>query len=500
MANIVRSRLFIAPGGLNAMDGFHKSLVSNDAEAVLANTPFLLSRCSSDLRYLFVSEAYARMLGRTPRAMVGKKIKEVMGELRFHTIRPHIEAVLSGQQVEYENRVHFQGVGARLLHVIYTPDRDDLGRVRGWVASIVDITETRESQERIAADLHATELLRAVAAECVRDDADFDCCLEEVLNAAIDIAGAEKGTLQLLDPLSNLRIVAQRGFGRAFLDFFNSVQAGEAAACAAALKSGSAVIVPDISASPIFAGQASLEILAGEGVRAVVSIPLGSGRGGLLGMVSTHFLEPHEPQSRNLRYLDLLARIAGDYLQRRQAEQTERMLLDEVQHRSNNLLAVVQALARGSLAEKDHEAFELRLRALARSNHRITRSQTGQMLVLDSVSGQLEAFADRVVMHGPDIMVSVQQAQSIGLALHELVTNAVKHGALSNASGTIAISWERQPGARLRLAWKEQGGPSVAKPVRTGFGTKVLTAAFPNAEVDYAPDGLRCQFELQLGT
>ncbi len=482
------------------MDAFHKPLLTNDAETVLAHTPFLLTRCSADLRYLFASEAYARMLGRRPCDMVGKSIQEVMGEIGFRTIEPHIEAVLSGHQVEYESRVHFAGIGTRLLHVIYTPDCDELGRVRGWVASIIDITEKRESQERVAADLHATEMLRSVAAECVRDDAPANACLEEILHAAIDIAGAEKGTLQLLDPASNaLRLVAQRGFGREFLDFLASVDENAAAACAAALKRGATVIVPDVSTSDIFAGQASLEVFAREGIRAVISIPLASARGALLGMVSTHFPNAHEPQARELRFLDLLARIAADYLQRRKAEETERMLVREVQHRSNNLLAVVQAIAGGSLAGKRHEAFEKRLLALARSNRRITSSHTGEMTVLDSVSGQLEALADRVAMHGPDLMLTAQQAQSVGLAIHELVTNAVKYGALSNAHGSVEVRWRGRPGAQLTLIWKERGGPTVVKPDRTGLGTKLLEVTFPNARINYAPDGLYCEMTLQLG-
>jgi len=215
-------------------------------------------------------------------------------------------------------------------------------------------------------------------------------------------------------------------------------------------------------------------------------------------MLSTYFLQAHEPQPRELRFLDLLARIAADYLQRRQAEQIERRLLEEVQHRTNNLLAVVQALATGSLARKDHEPFEMRLRALARCNRRLTNSNTGKMLVLDSVSGQLEPFADRVDMRGPDVMLPAQQAQNMALAIHELVTNAVKYGALSSPSGTVGISWERHSGSQLSLIWKEQGGPGVAKPARTGFGTKLLNATFPNAKIDYAPDGLYCQIKLHL--
>src|SRR5215472_7958576 len=115
----------------------------NDAETVLANTPFLLTRCSSDLRYIFASEAYARMIGHRPDEVVGKKIVEIMGQTGFQTILPHIQAVLAGQRVEYETDVHFKDVGFRLLHVIYTPDKDRSGHILGWIASIFDITEKR---------------------------------------------------------------------------------------------------------------------------------------------------------------------------------------------------------------------------------------------------------------------------------------------------------------------------------------------------------------------
>ena len=110
----------------------------NDAETILANTPFLLTRCSSDLRYVFVSEAYAKMLGQRPEELVGKEIVKIMGETGFQTILPHIKAVLAGQRVEYETDVHFNDVGVRLLQVIYTPDKDQFGNVLGWIASIID--------------------------------------------------------------------------------------------------------------------------------------------------------------------------------------------------------------------------------------------------------------------------------------------------------------------------------------------------------------------------
>src|SRR5262249_32986006 len=105
----------------------------NDAETVLANTPFLLTCCSSVRRYPFVSSAYAKMTDLRPDAVVGIKIVEVMGETGFNTVLPHIEAVLLGDRVEYETEVHFKDVGPRLLHVIYTLDKDQLGRIDGWI-------------------------------------------------------------------------------------------------------------------------------------------------------------------------------------------------------------------------------------------------------------------------------------------------------------------------------------------------------------------------------
>jgi PAS domain S-box-containing protein len=118
----------------------------DDAETILRNTPFLLARCSSDLRYTFVSEAYARMLGHRPEDLVEKKIAEVIGESAFQTILPHINAVLAGQHVEYEAAVNYKNVGPRFVHVTYAPDRDPFDCVRGWIASIVDITERRQTE------------------------------------------------------------------------------------------------------------------------------------------------------------------------------------------------------------------------------------------------------------------------------------------------------------------------------------------------------------------
>ena len=108
---------------------------------LINETPFMLTRCSRDLRYLFVSRAYAAMLGRDPADIEGSPIVDIMGDEGFSTIRPHVDRVLDGQRVEYESEVSFAGVGIRTLRVVYTPDRDSHGEIVGWIASILDITD-----------------------------------------------------------------------------------------------------------------------------------------------------------------------------------------------------------------------------------------------------------------------------------------------------------------------------------------------------------------------
>ncbi|HEY7546163.1 MAG TPA: PAS domain S-box protein, partial [Blastocatellia bacterium] len=120
-----------------------------ELEVIINRTPFMLTRCSRDLRYGFVSRAYAEMIGRQPEEIAGQPIVEIMGEEGFQTIFPHIEKVLSGSRVEYQSEVPFQKVGVRSLHVVYTPDVDERGSVQGWIASILDVTERKRAEQEV---------------------------------------------------------------------------------------------------------------------------------------------------------------------------------------------------------------------------------------------------------------------------------------------------------------------------------------------------------------
>ncbi|MGE5463170.1 MAG: PAS domain S-box protein, partial [Syntrophothermus sp.] len=125
--------------------------VEKDAEQrkIIDGTPFMLARCSRDLRYLFVSRAYAEMLHLTPEQVIGRSILEVMGGKGLKSILPYIERVLQGERLEFETSVPLEFGNSPYLHVDYTPDRDEQGNVIGWFASIIDLTERRQMEESL---------------------------------------------------------------------------------------------------------------------------------------------------------------------------------------------------------------------------------------------------------------------------------------------------------------------------------------------------------------
>ena len=135
-------------------------------------------------------------------------------------------------------------------------------------------------RQRVAADLKDTKRLHEIAIRCVRANMEYKECLDDILEAAIEITRADKGNIQVLDPKSDMLVLtSQRGFERPFLDFFAQVKRGEAAVCGTAMQKSERIVVEDVTQSEIFAGQESLGVLLDAGVRAVQSTPLLSSGG-----------------------------------------------------------------------------------------------------------------------------------------------------------------------------------------------------------------------------
>jgi two-component sensor histidine kinase/CheY-like chemotaxis protein len=169
----------------------------------------------------------------------------------------------------------------------------------------------------------------------------------------------------------------------------------------------------------------------------------------------------------------------------KQAEQQIRLLMNEVNHRSKNLLSVVTAIAQQTAASSPQEfvkKFSSRVQALAVSHDLLVKSQWRSIEASELIGGQLAHFGDlvgkRILFEGQPIRISSAAAQSIGMIVHELSTNAVKYGALSREEGRIDIGWKiDNSGAEpvFAISWTESDGPPIVVPTHRGFGTTVVT-------------------------
>jgi two-component sensor histidine kinase len=355
----------------------------------------------------------------------------------------------------------------------------------------------------VSAELEDMRRLNELSTQLMREENKFEVCVSEIVTTAIAIVGADKGNMQLFDHVSrSLKIVAQQGFQEGFLKYFENVDDDVASSCGAAMATNEQVIVDDVLTSETFADQPAQKVLLEAEVRAVISTPLRSSKGNLLGVISTHFSRPGHPSERQLRLANILARQAADYLERKHSEQIQQTIVLEVQHRSNNLLTIVQSIAQRSLAgDQSKKTFEARLQALARANRALVRSNWGGVDLTQLVRAELEAFSKRASINGVSVLLSPQQAQNFTLALHELATNSVKYGALSKAAGKVKVSWTIKPdhsSSVLKFRWQESGGPPVSPPTRQGFGSQLLKGIFSDVTLEYLVEGLRCEIEVPL--
>jgi PAS domain S-box-containing protein len=198
----------------------------------------------------------------------------------------------------------------------------------------------------------------------------------------------------------------------------------------------------------------------------------------------------------------LFISVAQDVTDRKAYEERIELLMREARHRTKNILGLVQAVARQTAAREPEqfvESLSERIQALAANQDLLGRHEWQQIAVKDLVQVQLEHFDDligtRINFDGPNLHLNAAAAQSIGLALHELATNAGKYGALSTEAGRVDVSWQLDDDTYM-MGWIERDGPLVQSPKRRGFGSTVIESMLQRAlggevQLDYAPSGLQ---------
>jgi PAS domain S-box-containing protein len=209
-------------------------------------------------------------------------------------------------------------------------------------------------------------------------------------------------------------------------------------------------------------------------------------------------------------------RVVQDITERKEAEERQKLLIDELNHRVKNTLATVQSLAtqtaRGTGSpEGFRQAFEGRLIALSQAHDQLTRRHWKSADLLDIVKAATAPYLarahDHIVIEGDRVTVSPRAGLTLALAFHELTTNAAKYGALSLPSGRIEVGWRIVRGQSrppvLWIEWREEGGPPVTTPTRRGFGSRFIEGSVAGelqgiAQLHFDATGLRCTMEIPL--
>ena len=275
------------------------------------------------------------------------------------------------------------------------------------------------------------------------------------------------------------------------------------------------------NAQPIFVADIDLadqpeeikQVVRAEGIRGLAFIPV-TANGGVIGKFMTYYETAHIFSDDERALAVTLARQLGFALERqriesdrKRAEAQRDLLVAELSHRVKNTLATVISVARQSFAkgpslEHALKSFDGRLRALAHTHNRLAESNWDgaslRRLLADELAPYRATDGNNIEMNGPDIRLDPRRAVVLGMAFHELATNAAKYGALSSKNGCLAIDWRVQGEPReLHLDWIERGGPAVQRPQRSGFGRLLLERALRadlrgHVELKFAPGGLRC--------
>jgi PAS domain S-box-containing protein len=205
-----------------------------------------------------------------------------------------------------------------------------------------------------------------------------------------------------------------------------------------------------------------------------------------------------------------LAGVSLDITQRKRAEERQKLLVNELNHRVKNSLATVQSIAAQTLRssaspEFFREAFEARLIALSQTHDLLTRESWEGASLREVFDAEMHAMAgeDRITFdYADDVRLTPKAAVALGMGVHELATNAAKYGALSVATGQVRVTWVQERDL-LRLTWAESNGPPVAPPARRGFGARLLERGLAaelsgGVELTYDAAGLICQMALPL--
>ncbi len=425
-------------------------------------------------RFVRVNAALSSVLGYAPEELVGRSFIELTHPQDRDADAQDYARQVQGEIAHYSTQKRFlrRDGGIVFVNVLSSSVLDQQGQFRYGVRVIQDVTERLQAEERLReSERHNRELLEALPAAIYTTDA------EGRINYYNQAAVAFSGRRPILG--SDEWCVTWRLFTPD-----GTPLPHDQCPMAVALKEGRAV----------------------RGEEAIAERPDGS-------------RVPFIPFPTPLR--DASGNVVGainmlvDITERKRAEEHQRVLIDELNHRVKNTLATVQSIAIQTIRtsadiEIFSENFEARLLSLSKAHELLTRQAWTGVNLRDIICQELEPYHDgsalRVRLEGADLMLEPRVGLALSLVLHELTTNAAKYGALSDGQGIVTVRWTASESGSpdvLRIDWIESGGPIVTPPAKRSFGTRLIERTMTKdlqgmAVLDFDPAGLRCVLELPL--
>jgi PAS domain S-box-containing protein len=381
-----------------------------------------------------------------------------------------------------------------------------------FVGFLRDISERREAEARLKRQALEAQLLFDVTS-LAADTGSFEEALRACLEAICNLTGWPVGHALILKGGARAQLVSAAvwheeaegvaaALRQATEDLTFTVGVGLPGMV---LETGKPAWISDADEAPNFPRK-------GLGFGAAFGFPVKS-EGRIIAVLEFFAYERARPDPELMLVVRTLGEQVGRVLERKRTEEHQQLLLNELNHRVKNTLAVVQSVAnqtfRGIADPATKQAFESRLSALAAAHDLLTTENWESAALVDVVrktGAGCGADESRVSIEGPDIRVPPKTAVSLAMALHELCTNATKYGGLSTAEGKVTVSWSIESsvdGPQLRLLWRESGGPPVSAPTSRGFGSRMIERALASelggiVRLDFHAEGLQCLVEAPL--
>ena len=370
-----------------------------------------------------------------------------------------------------------------------------------------DITERLRINREVLVRARQQETLARMG-ERALTETDLQKFFNEVVSTISEILDVEMvKILELLPGDAELLLRAGVGWQPGLVGTA-TVSTGRDSQAGYTLASGRPVVVDNLKTESRFTGQ---PLLHTHGVVSGITAPIAGRDGRAYGVLGAHTAKQRKFHDYDVAFVWSVANVVAGAIQRRQLDQRHELMIRELRHRSGNLFSQLLALfsqtaknsrSVGELVSK----YEARVLALANAHRLITEGGWKSTSFHELLNTLLAPFLDRISFSGPNVFLEPDPTFGLSMAVHELVTNASKHGSLTEPTGRVDLAWSvvrTQQGLTLLLDWKERGGPAPKRSRRLGFGSRLISMVIERqlngkAEQLFGPEGLSAKLTVPL--